>query len=239
MEAKAYLAVFAKIQKIYEDTGAGKFLAFPLNNIYSFTPKNLSPLLGNGSADAALSLEKTAEFSRIINTPVKGMFFPSAGHETYLWDLYDEILATADIAESNKSESEHKEYKKACEFLFVKDEWEHRTNSESYNAYCDYKDRFYALTEELINLRTNNSTPINDSKLKQKKAEIDLLEAEWSSRGNRAKVELYLSIVKNFETSCPSVSWKEIKSGFDKDISLQRSLSNSDFAPTYLYPFDV
>ena len=236
MDAKVSLAIYAKIQKIYNDPGAGKFLAFPHLNIYSFSPNTLSPLLKSDATDAIVSLEKTAEFSRMINTPVVGTFFPEPGHDTYLWDIYEDILDTAEIAESNSSEDEEKTYKKACEVLFATDEYGLKTNTQTYQRYCDFKDRYYVLTEELINL---SSSSASDIELQKKQHEIDNLKIEWASQGCRMDIEKNLAIVKNFEASCPSIVWKELSAAYNKDIALQKSLSNSQFAPTYLFPFDV
>ena len=198
MDAKVSLAIYAKIQKIYNDPGAGKFLAFPHLNIYSFSPNTLSPLLKSDATDAIVSLEKTAEFSRMINTPVVGTFFPEPGHDTYLWDIYEDILDTAEIAESNSSEDEEKTYKKACEVLFATDEYGLKTNTQTYQRYCDFKDRYYVLTEELINL---SSSSASDIELQKKQHEIDNLKIEWASQGCRMDIEKNLAIVKNFEAS--------------------------------------
>jgi hypothetical protein len=240
MDSIAYLAIYAKLQKIYNDSDSGKFLSFPVYNHYSFSPDNLSPLFKDSAAEAALSLEKTAEFSRLVNSPVKDLSFPTPGNENYLWEVYDEILRTAIIADQNKTESEIKAYNEAFDFLYTKDEFELKKNTAIYNAYCDYQDRYYILKEQLGNLTTafQNGERDEDA-ITRKKTEISNLETEWNTQGHKSEVERRLTLINNFEASSPAIIWGQLQAAFNKDTSLQKSLTNSNFAPTYLYPFDA
>ena len=95
MDANALLAIYTKVQQIYNSEGS-KFLSFPLDFQFTFSPESLNLFFGKDAATAVSSLNQKADFSRVMNLPVKSLF-PSSDAEGLLWDVYQEILIVQSV----------------------------------------------------------------------------------------------------------------------------------------------
>ena len=99
MDSSILRAIRAKLQKVYDDDSGSRFLSFPQESPFVFTPGNIPVFTGKGEFDHA-ALAEMATFSRAVNMPVEGPVFPAAPSGPLLWDTYQEILDTAEVAQN-------------------------------------------------------------------------------------------------------------------------------------------
>lgn len=240
MDANALLAIYTKVQQIYNDEDSSKFLSFPLDFQYIFSPESLNLFFGNDAAQAVSALNQRADFSRNMNRPVKSLF-PSPDTGELLWDVYRGILTTAEIAENTMSADELEAFRKAEEFLFVQDENGLSVPSEKYNRYSEFRDKYFILAEQIANLKLSETLPesqreIELAKLRQAQAENEAL---WSAGGLRQEVEKHLEFREKVLAKSPLTAWASMKDKCQADLSVQTDLSGGSFATTVLFPSDV
>ena len=240
MDANALLAIYTKVQQIYNDDDSSKFLSFPLDAQYIFSPERLNLFFGDDAAEAASSLNQRADFSRNMNRPVKSLF-PSAGTGELLWEVYQGILTTAEIAENAMSEDEKEAFRKAEEFLFVEDENGLSVHSEKYRRYCEFRDRDFTYREEISNLELSETLTETQRDLELAKLRKALAENEelWSAGGLRQEVEKLLEFRKTVLANSPVNAWARLKDKCLADLSVQTDLSGGSFASTVVFPNDV
>ena len=239
MDANALLAIYTKVQQIY-NTGDSKFLSFPLDFQYVFSPESLSLLFEEDAADAVSSLNQRADFSRAMNRPVKSLF-PSTDTGDLLWDVYHEILTTAEIADSRLSPAEEKSFQEAEDYLFVKDENGLTVPSEKYKLYSEFRDRDFAFEEEMSNIKVSESLSEESRKnelAKLKKAKVEN-EQLWSAGGLRKEVEKHLAFREKVLASSPHIAWARMKDKCNADLSVQTDLMGGSFASTFLFPSNI
>ena len=239
MDANALLAIYTKVQQIYNSEGS-KFLSFPLDFQFTFSPESLNLFFGKDAATAVSSLNQKADFSRVMNLPVKSLF-PSSDAEGLLWDVYQEILTTAEIADNAMTEAEKEAFRKAEEFLFVKDEEGRTVPSERYRQYSEFRDRDFILEEQILNLQLSETVAENEqkrelAKLQKEKAENEAL---WSAGGLRQETEKHLEFRQKVLSSSPLMAWARMKEKCQADLSVQSDLTGGTFATTVLFPSDV
>ena len=239
MDANALLAIYTKVQQIY-NTGDSKFICFPLDFQFIFSPESLSLLFEEDAANAASFLNQRADFSRVMNRPVKGPFLSSDAGDL-LWDVYHDILMTAEIAETPLSPEEKKAFQKAEDFLFDKDENGWTVPSEKYKQYSEFRDRSFAYDEQIANIKASESLSeegrrIELAKLIKAQAENDEL---WSAGGLRQEVEKHLNFREKILANSPMTAWAKMKDKCQPDLSVQTDLTGSSFATTYLFPINV
>lgn len=239
MDANALLAIYTKVQQIY-NTGDSKFLSFPLDFQFIFSPESLSLLFEKDAATAASFLNQRADFSRVMNRPVKSLF-PSPDTGDLLWDVYQEILTTAEIADNSLSPAEKKAFQKAEEFLFDKDENGVNVPSEKYTQYSEFRDRSFAYEEQIANLKVSET--LTDSKRKSELTKLRKAQAEndalWAAGGLRQEVEKHLDVREKVLASSPIFAWARMKDKCLADLSVQTDLTGASFATTFLFPSNV
>ena len=239
MDANALLAIYTKVQQIF-NTGDSKFLSFPLDFQFIFSPESLSLLFENDAATAVSYLNQRADFSRVMNRPVKSLF-PSSDTGDLLWDVYKGILTSAEIAEDSLSEAEKEAFQRAEDFLFDQDENGLTVPSEKYRQYSEFRDRSFTYEEQIANLRmsetlTEGERNLELAKLKKAQAENDEL---WSAGGLRQEVEKHLEFREKVLASSPLTAWARMKEKCQSDLSVQTDLTGASFATTFLFPSNV
>lgn len=239
MDANALLAIYTKVQQIY-NTGDSKFLSFPLDFQFIFSPESLRLLFEKDAATAVSFLNQRADFSRIMNRPVKSLF-PAADTGDLLWDVYQGILTSAEIAENAMSASEKEAYRKAEEFLFVQDENGLTVPSEKNRQYSAFRDRDFTLKEEIQNLNASETLSPEEREIEMAKLKAALAENEalWTAGGLRQEVEKHLKFREKVMASSPLTAWAKLKDKCQADLSVQTDLTGDSFATTFLFPGDV
>ena len=144
MDTRIMAAVYAKIKNTYENEKERKFLCFPTGFQFRFSTADL-PALTNMRLEGEqfdTSINTMYEFSRIVNSPVRGITSSGVETDELLWDLYSEILSTAEIAEISENTSSFNRYNEAVNFLYTFND-DSRAANDTLLTYNKYRDQYF------------------------------------------------------------------------------------------------
>jgi hypothetical protein len=240
MDAAAQLALLTKAKLVFESDGT--FLSFPVLEPLTYDPKRLDFV--SGGADAAQRLRDLSEFSRVTNRIPRDVIAPQ--DDEYLWDLYDEVLQTAEVASGSMTAAEQTRLDAALALLYTRMPDGSRQDSTALSRYKGYRDAHIKAQEEYKNRQLTaegSNDPgltaqwaIDEPKFRQAIAEIL---REWETSGAKAAIESALQLEESFAARAPVLQWSEWKSSFDSAIDLQTDFNQMRFAPTAFSPYDV
>jgi len=145
MDAAAYLALLSKAKRVFESENT--FLSFPVLSQLTYDVEDLQ---FSGDAPAAQRLVNLSEFSRVTNRIQRGVVAAIDGDE-YLWDVYDDVLSNAELAEPALNEAQQKEYAAALELLYTETADGLRHESPVLQGYKTFRDAHIKALEEYKN----------------------------------------------------------------------------------------
>jgi len=151
MDALAHLALMTKAKLVFENPGT--FLSFPALSPVSYQATDLNSF-GSSTATAA-QLQVLSEFSRVMNSCPFGTIFSMEG-DTYLWDVYRHVLATAILASEAATAEDTAAYNDAVALLTTKGPDGLPADTAVMTAYKQYRDAYFSGTEEN---KAQQSTP--------------------------------------------------------------------------------
>src|SRR5262245_657421 len=154
----------------------------------------MAPLLFE--EDTPIEQEASPAKSNIISTLENAEDTMSEEGE-YLWDIYQEVLQTAQRAAGVMSTEEKARYDQAIAFLYTSSAEGLRRPSDALTAYSQYRDAHIKAQEEYKNRQFTaelSADPtvqahwrdVDEPRLRQ---EVQRLEQEWLTQGFRAQVE--------------------------------------------------
>jgi hypothetical protein len=237
MDATAQLALMTKAKLVFET--ADTFLSFPVLLPLSYPPEKLR--FTGGNADI-LTL---SEFSRVVNFVPDGTLFQPT-EEVYLWELYEKLFQSGEIAEGTASPAETAEYEKAKALLSVTNDG-FTTDSPALLAYKQYRDAWFQATQEYNNGQTTAAAS-TDPSVKTRwqtvdepffRQKVQQAAADWLTSGFRAEVEEAQRVELAYAEKSPSALWTAWGNSFNPDTDTLTDANQHVFAPTGFSPSDI
>jgi hypothetical protein len=232
----------AKAKLVFESDGT--FLSFPALSPLSYPPERLKFL--TAGVMTAQDLSDMSEFARLTNQIPRGVLAPVEEGE-YLWDIYQEILLTAQRSSGAMSAEEKARYDRAIALLYTQSADGRRQPSDTLTTYCQYRDAHIKAQEDYKNhqFTAESSTDpavqarwrdVDEPRLRQ---EVHRLEQEWLSRGFRAQVEEAQQVELACNARAPSRTWDEWQKAFIDDLDKDTDTNQIRFAETGFSPSDL
>jgi hypothetical protein len=242
VDAFVQLALMAKARLVFESPDT--FLSFPALSPLSYEPEQLT--FGKPGDLTPQKLADLSEFARITNQIPRGVLAPVDEGE-YLWDVYRDVLQTAQLSSGNLSPQDKARYDEAMAFLYARSADGFRQDSEALRAYRQYRDAVINAQEDYKNqqLTAEASTDAavqtrwrneDEPRLRQ---EVKRLEDEWLTRGFKAQVEAAQQVEQACTARAPSLIWDEWKTAFIEDLDKETDTSLINYAVTGFSPRDV
>lgn len=233
MDKNLLLAIYSKVNSIYNISDKHKFLSFPNTFSYSFSPKDLQLWFQDTGSEAARALHFSSDFARTMNSPVRGIIFEEVGDRP-LWQVYANILQMAELADITDKDGKAR-YDEAYSYLYKTTPEGLTTPTEALLRYQKYRDKKFDL-EERLQKRESDPQKENPEQLQN---ELNEVLQEWEVEGNRKEVEEKIRTMNYITSSQPYVIWDQLKKRFNPNLTILTSVENIKFAPTYLFPSDV
>jgi hypothetical protein len=239
-DARVVLGVAAKASQVFaqEDT----FFSYPLSPL-GFRRDELDAMVAGSTAEGRRTL---AEFSYLVNAVPAGQLW-SILPNGYLWDVYADVLDTAQLAESTRSEAEEAAYRKAYEYLHETREDGSVSDSATVLAYRQCRDAWLVVAEEYRNAAAEaeaSDDPAVDQRwrevtepaLAEKRREI---ERQWDTDGHRAEVEDAQRVEEQLGQRSAAEAWANYRRLFDPripEIFFETDVDGGRYVPTSFRP---
>ncbi len=244
MDAFTQLALMAKAKRVFES--ADTFLSFPATQLLSYKPEDLT--FGSAATLTGEMLKNMSEFARGVNKIPRGVLAPVEEEEgSYLWDVYGDVLETAEVAAGSISADDKARYDQAIAFLYETSDDGIRRDSAALTTYKQYRDAYFETVEDYKSQEStakSSSAPEVQKKWKttdepRLRTEVDRAKNEWATTGQQTKVEKALQSEQVFAARMPLTTWNDWKSSFNPDIDMLTDTSQNDFALTGFSPVDA
>jgi hypothetical protein len=240
MDAFTQLAVMTKAKRVFESDDT--FLSFPALSPISYDPGELAFAMPGGMT--AEGLAAMSEFARITNAIPRGAIAPQDEGE-YLWDVYGDVLETAELAGGDLSPAEAARYQEAMSFLYVETDGV-RSDSDVYATYKQYRDAHIAALEDYKNRQVTAEFEEDaaararwrDEDEPRVRDEVAHCEERWVTEGRKAAVDDALQVEQACAARAPSLIWDDWKTSFVADLDTQTDTSLINFATTGFSPYD-
>jgi hypothetical protein len=240
VDAAAYLALLSKAKRVFESEAT--FLSFPVLSQLTY---DVADLRFSGDEPAAQRLAALSEFSRVTNRIQRGVVAAIDGDE-YLWDVYDDILSNAEVADPVLTEEQEKECAAAFGLLYTETAEGLKQDSPALASYKSLRDSYIHAVEEYRNRQLTadlSADPAvkaqwvaDEPELQQAIADI---EASWQSTGRRAEVEAAQQVERSYNAKAPALRWDDWRESFVADLDLATDTNQIRFAATVYSPSDV
>lgn len=239
MEAKLRLAINTKLYQIFNSDNPedDKFVSFP-SEAYIFNPEELNLMLREKADDMVSSINTMSDLSRIVNFPVRDIYDGNHSTDEVLWDVYGEVLKTAELALSN-SDVDEAEFQKAMNALYDTDESGIQMPSERYMKYCELRDKKYTTKEIITRILKSDEQDQDKEALAEAKRELSEIERDLAANNLEREMQDMEEIRNRVTRNDPASVWEERKHQYNPDISLQSTLELIEYAPTYIYPTNI
>jgi hypothetical protein len=238
MDALAQLALMTKAKLIFETEGT--FLSFPALSPLSYTPDQLN------FAQPAPNLNVLSEFSRLANALPGGALF-QASLDTMLWDIYHDVLQTAQLASSTLTPDQQSSYQQAEALLWTPGPDGLPTPSSQAIAYSQYEQAYdsasqaYRAAQLTAAASTDPSVQAQWQSTGQPQfaAQVQAAEDAWIASGFKAQIEQARGIELSCISQSPALQWQTWQAGCINDIDLMTDTNDQTFGPTTYSPFDI
>ena len=236
MNSPVALALMMKAKAVFEK--AGTFLSCPLG--LSFNKQTLRLIVGTDVSRERIQC--LSEFSRLVNLLPAGSDWPPT-EEHYLWDVWRDILDSAQLGMATRTAEEETKYQEAFEYLHcvtADGSWE---DTAQVIAYKQYKDAWYTAQQDYLYKKIDAQNLSDSEKTKWEQVDepalrdtIAELELAWTTNGFRHEVDEARRIEGILADKSPVVTWTNWQKQFQPDIDVQTDLDNSRFVATGYAP---
>jgi len=239
MDAHVQLALIEKARRVFATDET--FLSFPLLSPLSFAPKQIAAM--NAPASAA-DYATAADFARIVNFVPRDIVATIDG-ETFLWDIYGDLLARAQVATGEKPSAADQA---AAAMLYIADDHGTRTESPAYRQYRQYRDAWIVSQENYNAQRLTAESAADEAARTQwtttdepaLRAAIAAAKTAWEQTGHKVEIEAALASYERISAIDPQSSWREWQANFNPDIDMVGDPSSGGrYAPTGFSPRDL
>lgn len=239
MDAYVQVALIEKARRIFGNDET--FLSFPLLSPIIFSPQQIAAL---NAPETREDYSCASDFSRIVNFIPQDMVASFDGEET-LWDVYDNVLKTADVAVAQQVVTIDDAAK---DLLYDTDQDGASVESEAYRTYRQYRDAWIVAQEDykahqLTAEASGDQAAIDEWKTDTEprlRAAVQATQDAWETTGRRAEIEAALAKYSKVATLNPGKVWQDWEATFNRDIDLVTdAASGFQFAPTGFSPADL
>jgi hypothetical protein len=242
MDALAQLALMAKAKLVFESPDT--FLSFPALSPLSFPPERLQ--FGKSGAGTAEDLAEQTEFALTANQIPRGVLAPFEQAE-YLWNVYGEVLKTAQLATGVLGEEEKAHLARTLGFLYETTPDGMKVDGPALRTYRQYRDANFEAQEEYKNQQLTaeaSDDPVMKNRWRDEdeprlRAEVKRLADEWLTHGFKAEVEAALQAEQAYAARAPSVAWSTWRSSYMEDLDHATDANLMESAVTSYSPYDV
>jgi hypothetical protein len=242
MDSLAQLALMAKAKLVFESPDT--FLSFPALSPLSYPPEKLQ--FGRPGKDTAEDLAEQTQFALTVNQIPRGVLAPFAQTE-YLWNVYGDVLKTAQLATGTLSEEEKAHLTRTLSFLYEITPEGIKTDSQALRTYRQYRDANFEAQEEYKNQQLTaeaSEDPAIKERWRQEdeprlRGEVKRLADEWLTQGFKAEVEAALQTEQAYAARAPSLAWTEWRKSYIGDLDHATDTSLVESAVTSYSPYDV
>ncbi len=240
--AVALLALVAKAKLVFESPGT--FLSFPVVSPLTYRAEQLR--FGGAGEMTSDDLNELSEFSRIVNCIPRSVFAPVDQLE-YMWNVYDDVLKTAEVALGVLTSEEQARYKQAVSILYARSDDGARSDSDVLRLYKQHRDASIA-AKEAFRARQLSAETSDDPAVKARwqeteeaelRAAVEAVDKAWEAEGHRAGVDAALAVEEAFAARSPALTWADWKTSFMEDIDTLTDSNQIRFAPTGFSPYDI
>ena len=241
MDAFTQLCLIAKAKRVFESPET--FLSFPVLSARTYRPEQLK--FGRPGDVTPQILADHSEFARMTADIPRGVLAP-VGEDVYLWDVYREVLRTAQLANSALSQTERARYDRAWTFLYTRSDDGLRRDSDALRRYKQHRDAHINAVEEYKNQQLtaeSSQDPTAQAKWRNEdeprlRTVVTRLEGQWLTEGLKAEVEGELQVEQAFAARQPSLTWDEWKTSFITELDTQTDTNVINYAVTGFSPYD-
>ena len=242
MDAFTQLALMAKARRVFESNDT--FLSFPALSPIAYEPGELTFAAPGEMTPQSLAL--MSEFARITNAIPRGAIAPQEDGE-YLWDVYRDVLETAQLAGGDLSPADASRYEAATNLLYTRSADGRVSDSEAYTAYKQHRDAHITALEDYRNRQLSAESSQDPADLTRwrndeeprLRDDVQRREEHWRTDGRKADIEEALQVEQACAVRAPSLVWDEWKTSFNADLDTQTDTSLINFAATAFSPYDL
>lgn len=241
MDAFTQLALIAKAKRVFETEDT--FLSFPALSPIVYEPGELAFAAPGDMTPQSLAL--MSEFARITNAIPRGAIAPQEEGE-YLWDVYGDVLETAQLARGDLSSAETARYQAAMSLLYTRSADGLSFDSDAYTTYKQHRDAHIAALEDYRNRQLSaesSDDPAAQTKWRDEEEPrlrdgVRQCEERWLIEGRKSEVEEALQVEQACAARAPSLVWDDWKTSFMADLDTETDTSLINFAATGFSPYD-
>jgi hypothetical protein len=242
MDSLAQLALMAKAKLVFESPGT--FLSFPAVQPVSRSPEELQ--FGKPGTATAEDLREQTEFARIVNEIPRGVLAPT-DHIEYLWDVYGDVLRTAQFATGALGEEEKAHLARTRSFLYEITPEGIQLDGPALRTYRQYRDANFEAQEEYKNQQLTaeaSDDPVIKDRWRQEveprlRTEVKRLADEWLTQGFKAEVEAALQTEQAYAARAPSLAREEWLTSYMESLDHATDTTLMDAAVTSYSPYDA
>ncbi|QXQ07184.1 hypothetical protein KX816_03815 [Sphingosinicellaceae bacterium] len=240
MDAYVQLALIEKSKLVFA-TDAGVFLSFPLLSPLTYTVPSLAAL---AAPQTAADYAAAADFARTVNFLPRDMV-ASPDSDRYLWDVYGDVLARAEVAGSSSAAVDQAAAAETLLYDTASDGT--RTETAAYRAYRQYRDAWIVAREDYgAHKLTGEMTTDADAARHWLQVEEPALrtalasaENDWKTLGRRDDIDAALQAEHDAAVNDPRPRWQQWAAAFNPDVDLlSDAAGGGHYAPTGLSPKD-
>ena len=232
----------AKAKKVFESTGT--FLSFPGLSPITLSADELR--FGSTTEMTAQDLLEASAFSRTANQLPRSSIAP-IDEGVYLWDVYRDVLQTAQVASGTMGAAQKAAYDSALKLLYIAGEGGLRTDSEKFRTYKQHRDAVFEAEEEYKNQQLTAEaasdaaarekwTTVDEPRLRQL---VQERKSAWEAQGFKAEIAAAQLVEAAGAASAPSAVWAEWRGSFVDDLDLLTDTNQLRFALTGYSPTDI
>jgi hypothetical protein len=219
IDSNVVLGLAGKMSQIFAEPGT--YLSFPLAAIgwekSTFHALAADPLSQVGQ-------QALAEFSLLVNELPNGPLW-QVDSSSRLWDVYGDVLADVDLAQSTRTPAEDADYQRAYALLYQIQPDGTVIDSPAVIAYQQYRDAFITATLEYNN-RRGQAEISADAALKAQwakdepvlKQHVTSAEQEWTGKGHRSEVDAARQTLRDIGSKSPETVWTGYRKLFDPNL---------------------
>jgi hypothetical protein len=212
IDAQVVLALATKASQVFvqDDTA----FSVPLSPVV-YRREDLERMV---ASDTAEGLRLLAEFSALVNTIGSSPVWSPTG-DRYLWDVYTDVLADADLASASLTPDEEADRKRVAELLHAGGD---RTDSPAYLAYRQCRDAWLIAQQEYNNRKgtaeSSDDQAVKDAWAVDEPVLLEKLrecERKWAVDGRRTEIEEALRVERRLDERSPEKAWQDYVRLFD------------------------
>jgi hypothetical protein len=243
IDAEVVLALATKAAQVFEQDRT--YLSIPLSPV-AFRRERLAAMLSGQTAEGLRAL---GEFSRLVNAIPEGRLWSPLA-ERYLWDVYGDVLANADLPAASRTPAEEADYQRAFALLHHVGSEGLMTDSPVVTAYRQHRDAWLVALQEYNNQKGKADLSEDESVKAQwrdndepaLRARVQDCEQRWATEGHRAEVEEAQRVERQLTDRSPAVMWGNYRKLFDPstpEIFFANDPEGGRYVPSTLRPSNV